>query len=139
MEIINNGGQSSFRVTCEYCECKFVYNLSDLGYRPWYPHGFVYCPQCNKPLRHKLEYRINPDGKTCMEGSSYTPMRDPSSTPHEKWVCSCGTENDGNFCTVCGKPREAAPKTGWFCVKCGTRNEGNFCANCGEPAPKINK
>jgi len=24
----------------------------------------------------------------------------------EKWICSCGVENEGNFCASCGKPRE---------------------------------
>lgn len=48
------------------------------------------------------------------------------------WVCSCGTQNNGNFCTNCGtkKPEQAA---GWFCGECGTKNEGKFCTNCGKP------
>ena len=48
-----------FRVKCEYCLCEFEYGMGDLGYRAWYPHGFVYCPKCNKPLRHRLEYRVD--------------------------------------------------------------------------------
>lgn len=48
------------------------------------------------------------------------------------WVCSCGAQNNGNFCTNCGakKPEQAK---GWFCGNCGTKNEGNFCTNCGQP------
>lgn len=41
-----------YRMQCEYCGCIFEYENEDLGYRPWYPHGFVYCPHCKKPLRH---------------------------------------------------------------------------------------
>lgn len=41
-----------YRIKCEYCGCVFEYTHEDLGYRPWYPHGFVYCPKCGKPLRH---------------------------------------------------------------------------------------
>ena len=26
----------------------------------------------------------------------------------EKWICSCGEENEGNFCIKCGKRREEA-------------------------------
>ena len=47
-----------FRVKCEYCRCEFEYKLENLGKRPWYPSGFVYCPKCNRPLRHKLEYEV---------------------------------------------------------------------------------
>ena len=47
-----------FRMSCEYCCCVFEYQLSNLGYRAWYPNGFVYCPSCKRPLRHKLQYRI---------------------------------------------------------------------------------
>lgn len=47
-----------FRVKCEYCRCEFEYRLANLGYRIWYPSGFVYCPKCNKPLRHRLEYEV---------------------------------------------------------------------------------
>ena len=47
-----------FRVKCEYCRCEFEYRLGNLGYRAWYPSGFVYCPKCNKPLRHRLEYEV---------------------------------------------------------------------------------
>lgn len=50
------------------------------------------------------------------------------------WMCSCGTQNTGNFCTNCGakKPEQAS---GWFCGECGTKNEGKFCTNCGKPRP----
>jgi predicted amidophosphoribosyltransferase len=47
-----------FRVECEYCHCVFEYRSKHLGYRIWYPSGFVYCPSCKKPLRHRLEYEV---------------------------------------------------------------------------------
>ena len=40
------------KIKCEYCGCVFEYEAEDLAYRIWYPHGFVYCPHCKKPLRH---------------------------------------------------------------------------------------
>ena len=49
------------------------------------------------------------------------------------WTCSCGTQNSGNFCTNCAKPRPTAPAQ-WTC-SCGTANTGKFCYNCGKPAP----
>lgn len=45
------------------------------------------------------------------------------------WTCSCGTVNNGNFCSNCGTRR---PDAGWTC-SCGTVNKGNFCSNCGKP------
>jgi hypothetical protein len=51
-----------FKIKCEYCGCVFEYDREDLGYRPWYPHGFVYCPKCGKPLRHdEIKYNF-PEG-----------------------------------------------------------------------------
>lgn len=38
---------------CEYCGCEFTYQYNDLGFRIWYPHGFIYCPHCQRPLRHR--------------------------------------------------------------------------------------
>ncbi|MBR5922508.1 MAG: SPFH domain-containing protein [Clostridia bacterium] len=46
------------------------------------------------------------------------------------WVCECGAQNTGNFCTNCGKQKA----TGWVC-ECGAQNTGNFCTNCGKPKP----
>ena len=48
----------TFHCRCEYCYFEFDYHTYDLGHRAWYPHGFVYCPRCHKPLRHKLEYEV---------------------------------------------------------------------------------
>lgn len=46
------------------------------------------------------------------------------------WKCECGTVNQGNFCSNCGKQK--VDNQPWFCQKCGTKNTGNFCQNCGE-------
>lgn len=58
-----------FKAKCEYCMTVFTYHYSNLGYRKWYQHGFVYCPMCRKPLRHstdlliqECDIHINPDG-----------------------------------------------------------------------------
>ena len=48
----------TFRCRCEYCYYVFDYHTYDLGHRAWYQYGFVYCPRCQKPLRHKLEYEV---------------------------------------------------------------------------------
>ena len=47
-----------FHCRCKYCYFEFDYHTYDLGHRAWYPHGFIYCPRCNKPIRHRLEFEI---------------------------------------------------------------------------------
>ena len=48
-----------FHCRCEYCCYEFDYHTYDLGHRSWYPYGFVYCPRCQKPLRHNIEYEVS--------------------------------------------------------------------------------
>ena len=54
------GYDPTYHCTCEYCYYGFDYHNFDLGHRTWYPHGFVYCPRCQKPLRHKIENEVLP-------------------------------------------------------------------------------
>ncbi len=60
----------------------------------------------------------------------------PTQTPQTAagaWICSCGKQNTGRFCSDCGSPKPAAA-AGWTC-SCGQQNTGNFCSNCGSPRP----
>lgn len=50
------------------------------------------------------------------------------------WTCSCGTSNQGKFCSNCGLP-EPKPNN-WTC-SCGASNTGKFCAECGKPKPEV--
>ncbi|NMA65080.1 MAG: SPFH domain-containing protein [Clostridiaceae bacterium] len=49
------------------------------------------------------------------------------------WVCTCGAQNKGKFCTNCANPRPNTSST-WTC-SCGISNKGKFCQECGKPAP----
>ncbi|MDY5964226.1 MAG: SPFH domain-containing protein, partial [Peptostreptococcus porci] len=51
----------------------------------------------------------------------------------DSWLCSCGNNATGKFCTECGAKRQEA---GWTCAKCGTSNTGKFCSECGEKKPE---
>lgn len=42
------------------------------------------------------------------------------------WLCTCGTENKGKFCTECGEAR----KRRWKCA-CGNVATSRFCPECG--------
>lgn len=50
------------------------------------------------------------------------------------WRCSCGEENEGLFCSNCGKKKPTESKISWIC-SCGTENYGNFCTECGKKKP----
>ncbi len=58
------------------------------------------------------------------------PQMQPQAAGNQ-WTCSCGTVNNGKFCSNCGSP---APAASWTC-SCGTVNNGKFCSNCGSPRP----
>ena len=47
------------------------------------------------------------------------------------WTCSCGAENNLNFCFKCGKQRPTFNT--WTCPRCGSLSAYNFCGNCGCP------
>ncbi|MBR6429089.1 MAG: SPFH domain-containing protein [Clostridia bacterium] len=57
----------------------------------------------------------------------------PKPAPAGSWTCECGTQNTGNFCSACGKAKPASD-VGWTC-ECGAKNGGKFCASCGKPKP----
>lgn len=63
----------------------------------------------------------------------------------EMWACSCGTQNDGMFCRMCGSKKPEAgvqQKTSatWTCA-CGKVNEieSRFCPGCGTKKPTVKK
>lgn len=68
------------------------------------------------------------------QGQQVQQGQGPQGGTPSTWSCSCGyTDNPGNFCMECGKPRPA-DSDGWTC-SCGTPNKGKFCMECGRPRP----
>ena len=51
------------------------------------------------------------------------------------WLCSCGRNNNGNFCISCGKAKAKAtpPPKKMFCRNCGNelKTDAQFCVKCG--------
>lgn len=68
----------TFHCRCEYCYFEFDYHSYDLGHRAWYPHGFVYCPRCQRPLRHKLEYEVIDSAPADQQQAQPVQPADPS-------------------------------------------------------------
>lgn len=103
----------TYQQECDLCHTVVRYTDKLLGYRPWYADGFVYCPKCEKPLRHNERYAINPEtGKYINTATVVCNTRDtaPSGgeTPSLAKFCSeCGRkfENGEKFCPECGKVR----------------------------------
>ena len=52
----------NYRAVCPNCRNYTAYTDYQLGFRPWYPDGFVYCGVCRHPIRHHENNAVNPDG-----------------------------------------------------------------------------
>ena len=108
--------------TCEACGQVVEYTDEKLGFRPWYPDGFVYCTRCQTPLRHNEAYAINKDAPT-------TEVSPNAVAP---------SENAEVVTEVKSAPTEATPQSTentrpLFCTKCGKKfgEDDNFCSSCG--------
>lgn len=67
-------------------------------------------------------------------GAQQQQNQQPPQPQVDMWVCSCGAQNTGKFCSDCGKPK--LEKDTWTC-SCGTENSGKFCSDCGKPKPSV--
>lgn len=84
--------------TCPGCNTKVTYKDDKLGFRPWFPDGFVYCPTCQKPLRHNENLAID-------------------KRPEQSVDLTAGSK-PSVYCTNCGK---LLSETDNFCSNCGTK------------------
>ena len=91
-----------YKQTCDMCKTTVIYMDNSLGFRPWFPDGFVYCPTCQKPLRHNEIYAIDkPQPKTI----DLSHLNNPYTHPF-------------GFCNFCGNPFLEESN---FCPHCGAR------------------
>ena len=99
----------TYQQECELCHTVVRYTDEILGYRPWFADGFVYCPKCEKPLRHNERYAINPDTGEYLNASKVTIVKAPSNQPSSD-------SSVAKFCSECGRKFEDGEK---FCPECG--------------------
>lgn len=52
----------TYRCVCPNCRQYTVYTDYNLGFRAWFPDGFVYCATCRRPVRHNENNAIKEDG-----------------------------------------------------------------------------
>lgn len=92
----------TYQQTCQECRTTIKYKDDMLGFRPWFPDGFVYCPRCHKPLRHNEKFAI--DGRN---------------RPSEP-IMLRNEVRSSMFCSQCGK--QLRPED-VFCSQCGTKRQ----------------
>ena len=90
----------TYRQSCPECKTEVTYKDDRLDFRPWFADGFIYCPKCQKPLRHNENLAIDKPEAEVFEKVDLT----QSSTIE--------------FCSQCGK---AVNKSANFCPNCGTK------------------
>ena len=102
----------TYQQECELCHTIVRYTDKILDFRPWYADGFVYCPNCEKPLRHNERYAINPEtgeylSSASVAGGSKQPSAQGGTGTLAKFCSECGRkfEDGEKFCPTCGKGR----------------------------------
>ncbi len=121
----------TYRMRCPYCGTEIVYTDRQLGYRSWYPNGFVYCPTCRKPQRHNEIFAIYPDGSPV-----YTSQEAANQAIVEGYYRAIGAPVPPQSNTAA--PAQNAPDPSAavaFCTECGRRYRpgfDHFCSGCGK-------
>ncbi|MBQ3498280.1 MAG: zinc ribbon domain-containing protein [Clostridia bacterium] len=107
----------TYQATCDGCKTVMRYTDYSLDFRPWFADGFVYCPQCKRPVRHSEHYAIDADG------NYINPLPEKSAVPAQPAAPA-----------PVAAPAQPAPEGGAvFCSNCGKqlRVGDNFCSGCG--------
>ena len=112
----------SYRIRCPYCGTNISYTDRDLGYRSWYPNGFVYCPTCRKPLRHNEIYAVDANGQPV-----FKTLEEANQAIHIGYMKAMGYPAD--------QQTYAKPENVRYCQNCGRPyqpGKAHFCSGCGE-------
>lgn len=96
----------TYQQECEQCHTIVRYTDNEMDYRPWFADGFVYCPTCQKPLRHNEKYAINNKVKEDPI-DIVDEVKSSSNTLSETFCPHCGKKfaDEDRFCSICGRKR----------------------------------
>lgn len=131
----------TYRQQCRECRTVFKYTDEILGFRPWFPDGFVYCPKCNTPNRHNESYAIDGQqtGNVTYAHTAQVDTEAPACATINESVEAPAIEASIVETAIANEPvieapiieETAAPVA--FCTKCGKKfNDGDlFCSGCG--------
>ena len=139
----------TYRQRCPYCGTVTDYTDRQLGYRSWYPNGFIYCSRCRKPLRHNEIFAIKPDGTPV-----YATQAEADAAIHQGYYSVVGAPvagpGDASYAppapaapyappaapaTAAPAPAPAATVGNDVCPDCGkpyVKGVDHFCSNCGK-------
>lgn len=83
---------------CETCKTEVRYTDYSLDFRPWYPDGYVDCPNCKSHLRHNEKYAGNTAAEVVAQNTE---------NPTALFCTSCGKKfgESDRFCSMCGAKR----------------------------------
>lgn len=114
----------TYQQTCYHCRAVVRYTDYDLGFRAWYPDGFVYCPRCKGNLRHNELYAIHPDGTPVYPQpvqQQPVPQQPMPQQPMQQPMPQQPPAENTAYCTNCGSPY--AHGVDRFCSTCGQKLE----------------
>ena len=107
----------TYKQTCETCKSVVQYTDYSLDFRPWYADGFVYCPKCKTPLRHRESYAIDKVDPTPIVAPP-NPDAQPAEPAPQPAPQSAAAPQGAAFCPQCGNRFGEADR---FCAQCGTK------------------
>ncbi len=96
----------TYQQICDNCKNTVNYTDHSLGFRPWYPDGYVDCPVCKSHLRHNENYAINAPTRSNIVIAENSNIQNVTSLKAE-FCPRCGTKfGEGHlFCCKCGTKR----------------------------------
>ena len=105
-----------YEQTCDQCKTTVRYMDDKLGFRPWFADGFIYCPKCNKPLRHSERYAVN----SAEVQPAFVDVTPQHTNAPAAPTAPAAEATMQNFCPQCG---EKYPPNARFCAQCGAKRE----------------
>ena len=112
----------TYKQTCDQCKETFKYTDYQLGFRPWFADGFVYCPRCKKPLRHNEKFAIKVEKNDKQDIIVEEKKYERENKKDQKQTISVNDDKENMmYCQHCG---ERIPKNSKFCSNCGNDVSG---------------